>query len=150
MKLSDQLVALNDPYVFFFKSPKSRLALRRLVEYMKDQGGVASKSDISHFADNLAKNKILSRQKFYGTVLKTMKETGFIIDNVPAYGKAPSSKTAFPYRLARFAIPRKVPTESDGFWRLAWYVCRHWNMEIWGNISFDEDDDISHLLNVTH
>jgi hypothetical protein len=50
---------------------------------------------------------------------------GFIQRNVPTWD-ASRRATQYVYAVNIFDIPKKPP--SVGFWKLAYYLCRKWNL----------------------
>ncbi|MBI2183528.1 MAG: hypothetical protein HYU39_01065 [Thaumarchaeota archaeon] len=128
----EKIMSAQDALEVIFPNRKTQLAAHIFVEWLKMQGGYASKNAVSRFADGLQKGDFMSnktpfkysRRNFYMTVLRTLVEMGFISRNVPVYVEK-SGKTLYVYSRNLFDIPLKPP--SVGFWRLSYYVCRKWN-----------------------
>ena len=121
-----------DALQVIFPNRKSQAAARIFVGWLKQQGGFASKSAVSRFADSLVDGGFdtdkgpfrYSRRNFYMTVIRTLVDMGFVSRNVPVWIES-SRKTLYVYSRNLFDIPGKPP--SVGFWRLSYYVARKWN-----------------------
>jgi len=128
----EKILSAHDALEILFPNKKTQTAARLFVDWLKENGGRATKNQVSQFADMLQEGKLrlganpvkYSRRNFYLTVLKTLVSMGFIQRNVPTWDDK-SRKTLYIYARNFFDIPKKPP--SVGFWRLAYYVCRKWN-----------------------
>lgn len=133
LRFSEEAVlSASDALEVLFPNRKTQSAARIFVEWLKSQGGYASKNAVSRFADALQAGEFMSRstpfkysrRNFYMTVLRALLEMGFVSKNVPVWVDK-SKKTLYVYQRNLFDIPSKPP--SVGFWRLSYYVCRKWN-----------------------
>lgn len=133
MSISEEKVlSAHDVLEILFPNRKTQAAARLFVNWLRDNGGRATKNQVSRFGSMLQEGELrleatpirYSRRNFYLTVLKTLVNLGFIQRNVPVWDEK-SSKTLYVYARNVFDIPKKPP--SVGFWRIAYYMCRKWN-----------------------
>ena len=128
----EKVLSAHDALEILFPNKKTQTAARLFVNWLNENGGRATKNQVSRFADMLQEGKLrlgttpikYSRRNFYLTVLKTLVNMGYIQRNVPTWDEK-SRKTLYVYARNVFDIPKKPP--SVGFWRLSYYVCRKWN-----------------------
>jgi len=117
-----------------FPNKKSRIAAKLLLDWMKENNGIATKNALNNFARRLEGKELLhanmpfkySRRNLYGTVIRNLVKLGFIQRNAPIWDER-LKKTLKVYRIQVFDIPSKPPTM--GFWRMCFYICRKWNEE---------------------
>lgn len=131
----------GDPFDILFGNSNTRKAGRFFVKWLKDNGNRASAGHVSKLADLLSEGGFFgdpgaevqirySRRNFYGTLLKTLVDLGFISRGVPVWNDR-QKRTNWVYQLNVFDIPAKPP--AVGFWRLAWYICKKWNRLLEGS-----------------
>ena len=132
----DKIMRSNDSVDIIFSNEYSIRACRLFVKWLKshdDLGpGYVTKSSVSRFADNLKEgitdskgNTIkYSRVSFYGTVIKSLLEGGFLQKNLAVWSHS-RKETLFVYAPIIFKIPLEPPT--NGFYRLSYYICKKWN-----------------------
>ena len=128
----EKVMGAKDALEVLFPNKKTEAAARAFVGWLKENGGRATKSEVSKFADSLQEGRLTlegnvlrySRRNFYLTILRTLVNMGFLQRNVPIWDEK-SRKTLYVYAPNIFDIPQKPP--SVGFWRLAYYLCRKWN-----------------------
>jgi len=128
----EKVMAASDALEVIFPNKASQNAARIFTEWLKSNGGQASKRAVSVFAEGLQEGRFkchgrpfkYSKRNFYMTVLKTLISMGFIRRNVPVWDER-SKRTLYVYMRNIFDIPQKPP--SIGFWRLAYYVAKKWN-----------------------
>lgn len=126
----------KDSLEILFPNMRTRKASRLFIDWLKTNNDIgpfyATKNAVSRFADSLQLgiidsdgNKIkFSRVNFYGTILKTLIEGGFLQKDLAVYDSV-SSRTLWVYAPHIFNIPKEPP--AKGFWRLAYYICKKWN-----------------------
>lgn len=137
-----------------FPAGRTRTAAFVFVDWLKKEGGSASKNAVSEFADALQAGKVnvnglpfrYSRRNFYLTILRTLVELGFVQRNVPIWDDR-VKRTLYVYSRNIFDIPQKPP--SVGFWRHAYYICRKWNEQFVGEWGPAREPDSSGSLKTT-
>jgi hypothetical protein len=128
----EKVLSTHDAIEILFPNKKTQEAARLFTKWLNENGGRATKNQVSRFADVLQEGKLrlgntpvkYSRRNFYLTVLRSLINMGFLQRNVPVWDEK-SRRTLYVYTRNIFDIPKKPP--SIGFWRIAYYVCRKWN-----------------------
>jgi len=129
----EKIFSAKDAIEIIFPNKKTQAAAHLFIQFLKDKDGKATKNAVSDFADKLQSGTLIhnnipfkySRRNFYVTLTRTLVSLGFIQRNVPVWDDG-GKKTNYVYVRNIFDIPRKPP--SVGFWRLAYYICRKWNL----------------------
>jgi len=136
MRLSfteEKILAAKTALEVIFPNKKTQAAAHLFTQFLKEHKGKVNKSQVSRFADQLQRGELLyegkplkySRRNFYVTILRNLVSMGFIQRNVPTWDSNRRA-TQYVYAINIFDIPKKPP--SVGFWRLAYYLCRKWNI----------------------
>ncbi|MCX8192111.1 MAG: hypothetical protein N3F06_04820 [Nitrososphaerales archaeon] len=128
----DTIRSASNALEILFPKGKTRTAATLFIQWLNERGGQATKSAISHFANQLQEGNFqvngipfkYSRRNFYLTILKTLIDLGFISRNVPVWDSK-RKRTLYVYSRNIFDIPQKPP--AIGFWRNAYYICKKWN-----------------------
>jgi hypothetical protein len=129
----EKILSAKTALEVIFPNKKTQAAAHLFIQFLKENKGRVSKSQVSRFADKLQRGELLfegkplkySRRNFYLTILRNLVAMGFIQRNVPTWD--PTRRTTrYVYAVNIFDIPKKPP--SVGFWRLAYYICKKWNL----------------------
>jgi len=128
----EKILAAKTALEVIFPNKKTQAAAHLFIQFLRENKGRVSKSQVSRFADRLQRGELLyegkylkySRRNFYVTILRNLVAMGFIQRNVPSWN-ASRRATQYVYVVNIFDIPKKPP--SVGFWRLAYYLCKKWN-----------------------
>jgi hypothetical protein len=128
----ENVLGASSALEILFPAGRTRIAATLFVEWLRAQGGQATKNAVSNFANLLQRGQTqwhnmpfrYSRRNFYLTVLRTLVSLGFVQRNVPVWNET-RRQTMYVYARNLFDIPQKPP--AVGFWRLAYYTCRKWN-----------------------
>jgi hypothetical protein len=129
----EKILSAKTALEVIFPNKKTQAAAHLFIQFLREYKGKVNKSQVSKFADRLQRGELLyagkplrySRRNFYVTILRNLIAMGFIQRNVPTWD-ASRRATQYVYAVNIFDIPKKPP--SVGFWRLAYYLCRKWNL----------------------
>jgi len=129
----EKILSAKTALEVIFPNKKTQAAAHLFIQFLREYKGKVNKSQVSKFADRLQRGELLyagkplrySRRNFYVTILRNLIAMGFIQRNVPTWD-ASRRATQYVYAVNIFDIPKKPP--SVGFWKLAYYLCRKWNL----------------------
>jgi len=119
----------TDVSMLLFDYEKPRRACRIFLDWLKENGGRASKREISRFGYLLQQGKIVegfkySRKSFYKTVLRRLVDLGFI----ELYKGYYRGRLQWIYAPIWQPIPKRPPGGRN-FYNMAWQICQKWNQE---------------------
>ncbi len=116
-----------------FTHEKSAIACRLFLDWLKNNGSKASRSEVSNFAHELNCGKVrkgfcYKRSNFYRTVLRTLMQLGFI-SLQERFDPGKKSGTSYVYAPIKQPLPKRPPLGGKSFWKLAWKLADMWNRE---------------------
>jgi len=125
--------ANGDVFKLLFRNHKTQRAARLLVEWIIGKGGYVTPSQLSGFGYRLQKGQAIKgfkyrRSSLYRTVVKRLLTFGFL--SLQQVYDNETGRIVYAYMPVKQSIPRRPPLGGYSFWKLAWQICRQWNILI--------------------
>lgn len=119
----------QDICCLLFEHEKARRACRVFLNWLKNNGGEATRHEVSTFGYDLQAGKIIDgftyrRENFYRIVLRRLVNLGFI----GLQNRFEKGRVIRKYAPIYQPIPKRTPGGRN-FYNISWQLCKKWNQE---------------------